>query len=82
MSAKKPASEPELPPALHYTGDASGQPHLSGIPSADLSSAEVARLATAHGLSVDAFVALATSGPFTTVRLPAADESPSADGEE
>lgn len=66
MHAKKPASEPELPPALHYTGDESGQPHISGVPSTDLSADEVARLAHTHGMTVAAFVAMATSGPFKT----------------
>ncbi|MCC6619506.1 MAG: hypothetical protein IT341_10770 [Chloroflexi bacterium] len=82
MPAKKPAFEPELPPALRYLGDASGQPHLSGIPSRDLSADDVSRLAHRHGLSVRAFVALACRGPFTKAALPAADESPSADGKE
>lgn len=82
MPRPKPAARPELPPALHYTGDASGQPHLSGIPSRDLTPADVSRLAHVHGLSLDAFVALATAGPFTLSALPAADEPPSADGEE
>lgn len=82
MSRIKPAIEPELPPALHYLGDASGQPHMSGIPSRDLTPADVSRLARRLGLSVPAFVALACRGPFTEAALPAADESPSADGKE
>lgn len=65
MPAKKPAVEPEPCPALHYTGDGSGVPHINGIPSRDLSADQVRRRAHDLGLSVTAFVALATSGPFT-----------------
>ena len=65
MPRTKPVTEPELPPALHYTGDASGVPHLSGIPSRDLSADDVRRLAHDLGLSVAALVARATAGPFT-----------------
>jgi len=82
MPAKPAARAPQSAPALYYTGDASGAPHISGIPSVDLSSTEVTRLASAHGLTVTAFVALATGGPFTLSAPPAADEPPSADGEE
>lgn len=86
MSTKRPASGPVLPPAplrgLTYLGDDSGQPHLSGIPSRDLSADDVRRLASLHGHSVPAFVALACRGPFTEAAPPAADESPSADGKE
>lgn len=81
-ASKKPATGPVLSPALHYTGDASGQPHLSGIPSRDLSADDVRRLAHTHGLSVPAFVALARRGPFTEAAIPAADEPSSADGKE
>lgn len=82
MPSKKPAGGSEPPPALYYTGSPDGQPHLSGIPSADLAPADVARLAHDHGLTIAAFVARATAGPFTLSARPAADESPSADGEE
>jgi hypothetical protein len=70
--------------ALRYLGDESGVPHLSGIPSRDLSAAEVRQHAHDLGLKADALVALAVgSGAFTTeAARPAADESPSADGEE
>lgn len=82
MPARKPARKPV---ALRYLGDASGVPHISGIPSRDLSAADVRRLAHRHGLTVTAFAALATaSGVFTEAASanPAADESPSADGKE
>jgi hypothetical protein len=64
MPPKKPASAPERSPALQYTGDPSGQPHISGIPSRDLSADEVPRLAHQHGMTVAEFVAMATRGPF------------------
>lgn len=78
MTSKNPAV------ALRYLGDPSGIPHLSGIPSRDLSAGEVRRHAHDLGLKADALVALAvSSGAFTTeAARPAADESPSADGKE
>lgn len=83
MPAKKPAARPDVSPALRYLGDPSGVPHLSGVPSRDLSPDDVRRVAHDLGLSVPAFVSLACRGPFTEAALPAADESPSsADGEE
>lgn len=42
MSDAKPAREPV---ALYYTGNASGEPHIHGIPARDLTRADVARLA-------------------------------------
>lgn len=84
MPASKPAVR-ALSPALHYTGDASGQPHISGIPSRDLSPDDVDRVAKRLGLSVAAFVAVATGGGVfseAAPATPAADESPSADGKE
>jgi hypothetical protein len=84
MPASKPAVR-ALSPALHYLGDPSGQPHVSGIPSRDLAPDDVSRVAQRLGLSVAAFVELATSrGVFSEAApaKPAADESPSADGKE
>lgn len=83
MPAAKPA-ERACSHALRYLGDPSGVPHISGIPSRDLSDAAVHRLASNFGLSVTAFVTLATRGPFSEAApaKPAADETPSADGKE
>ena len=41
-SEPQPASEPV---ALYYTGDASGEPNIHGIPARDLTEADIERLA-------------------------------------
>lgn len=62
--------------ALRYLGDESGVPHLSGIPSRDLSAAEVRQHAHDLGLKPAALVALAqSSGAFAARPLPAANSS-------
>lgn len=45
MPEAKPAAGSEPQPALYYTGDASGEPHIHGIPARDLTAADVERLA-------------------------------------
>lgn len=50
MPEAKPAagSEPQPagePVALYYTGDASGEPHINGVPARDLTNADLERLA-------------------------------------
>ena len=76
MPSRKPAKRSEPLSALHYTGDASGVPHISGIPSRDLSADDVRRLAHRLGLQPAALAALLTRGPFTAARpLPAANSS-------
>jgi hypothetical protein len=80
-----PRKKPAACHALHYLGDASGVPHLSGVPSRDLSAGDLHRLAHNLGTTCAALVASAVrSGAFTEAdpASPAADESPSADGEE
>lgn len=59
--------------SLRYTGDASGVPHISGIPSRDLSAADVRRLAHRLGLPPRVLVARLVAGPFTAA--PAAKSS-------
>ena len=65
MPAPKPVSGPEPCHALHYLGDPSGQPHLSGIPSRDLSADDLHRLAPRFGLKPAALAALLVKGPYT-----------------
>lgn len=50
MSKKEPASGPVFRAGLTYTGDASGEPHIDGIPARDLSHAELIRLAGSRDL--------------------------------
>ena len=78
MPSPKPASGPGCSHALHYLGDESGVPHLSGIPSRCLSTAEVRRYAHNLGLTPKALTGLAVkSGVFTEAArpLPAANSS-------
>lgn len=60
--------------SLRYTGDASGVPHISGIPSRDLSADDVRRLAHRLGLPPRVLVARLVAGPFTEA-APAAKSS-------
>lgn len=41
-SERQPARDPV---ALYYTGDATGEPHIHGVPARDLTRSDVARLA-------------------------------------
>ena len=84
MPSRKPASGSEPCHALHYTGDASGQPHISGVPSRDLSADDLHRLASRFGLKPASLVALLTRGPFTEAApaTPAANSSADDSGKE
>lgn len=49
-SEPQPASEPV---ALYYTGDASGEPHINGIPARDLTAHDLDRLALVESKRTD-----------------------------
>lgn len=59
--------------ALHYQGDESGRPFISGVPARDLTENDIARLVTiahgqlrgaAHQAAVDALVDRLAAGPY------------------
>lgn len=59
MSDPRPAAGSEPTPALFYTGDASGQPSIHGIPARDLTDADLERLAFVESTRTNTDVSVA-----------------------